>query len=141
MEALLRLLNWQTFFDAMKDDQEVRSLEQVVSTATMEVQKDVSTCTIQRLYDASELEKLHAKFNKYNESTSKMGRYWLSYVEMVSLLLRFVRSTREGCRGVFLQATSYHTNTPEGILNSRYDHTQTSKESYHECTRGAKPSP
>ena len=95
MEALLRL-NWQTFFDAMKDDQEVRSLEQVVSTATMEVQKDVSTSTIQRLYHASELEKLHAKFNKYNESTSKMGRYWLSYIEMVSLLLRFVRSMREG---------------------------------------------
>ena len=93
MEALLRL-NWQTFFDAMKDDQEMRSLEQVVSTATMEVQKGVSTCTIQRLHDASELEKLHAKFNKYNKSTSKMGRYWLSYVEMVSLLLRFVRSTR-----------------------------------------------
>ena len=31
-----------------------------------------------------------------NESTTKMDKYWLSYVEMVSLLLRFIRSTKEG---------------------------------------------
>ena len=40
-----------------------------------------------------------------NESTTKMGKYWLSYVEMVSLLLRFVRSTREGDWNLHLACT------------------------------------
>lgn len=51
MEALLRL-NWQSFLDTMEDDQEVETLEQVVSGATLNVQEDLTTFTIQKLYKA-----------------------------------------------------------------------------------------
>lgn len=74
----------------------METLEQVVSRATLNVQEDLTTFTIKKLYNTPELENLHAKFNEYNGTTSKMGKYWLSYIAMVSLLLRFIRSTREG---------------------------------------------
>ena len=79
----------------MQDDQEVKSLKKVTSTATMKVQGDLTSCNIQTLYHTLELERLHAKFKEFNESTTKRGKYWLSYIEMVSLLI-FVHSTREG---------------------------------------------
>lgn len=74
----------------------METLEQVVSRATLNVQEDLTTFTIKKLYNTPELENLHAKFNEYDGTTSKMGKYWLSYIAMVSLLLRFIRSTREG---------------------------------------------
>lgn len=89
-------LHWQSFLDTTQDDQEIKSFNQVITAATTNVQDDLTGHTIQQLYHTPELKKLYAKFKEFNELTSKMGKFWLSYIEMVSLLLRFVHSTREG---------------------------------------------
>ena len=95
MEALLRQ-NWRSFIEDLEDDREAEQLEEAVSTVTLNVQQDLTTFSIEQLYNTPELENLRAKSNEYNESATKMGKYWLSYIAMVGLLLRFVRSTREG---------------------------------------------
>lgn len=65
MEALLRL-NWQSFLDTIQDDQEVKSFKEAVTIATISVQRELSSSTIQRLYQTPELEKLHTKFKDFN---------------------------------------------------------------------------
>ena len=96
MEALLRL-NWQSFLDTIQDDQEVKSFKEAVTIATISVQSELSSFTIQRLYQTPELEKLHTNFKDFNNSPCTiMAKYWLSYIDMVSLLLQFIRSIRDG---------------------------------------------
>jgi hypothetical protein len=90
-------LNWQAFLDTARNDEEVQLLGEEVKIATTKVRGELTSSTIKELYDIPALEKLCVKFNEFNKSsTNKMSKYWQSYIEMVSLLLRFIRSTREG---------------------------------------------
>ena len=90
-------LSWQIFVGATEDDPEVQLLRQAIVTATTKVQKDPKSSTIQELYEMPELDELRLKFDEFGkQSSNKMTAYWRSYIEMVGLLLRFIRSTREG---------------------------------------------
>ena len=96
LEALFRL-SWQTFVDETRDDPEVMLLRQTVMIATTKVRKELTSITIQELYGTPELQGLRVKYEEFNKSSSnKMRSYWQSYIEMVCLLLCFIRSTREG---------------------------------------------
>ena len=61
------------------------------------MQNEVTSSTIQELYETPELEELRVKYEEFNErSSNKTSAYWRLYIELVSLLLCFIRSTREG---------------------------------------------
>ena len=96
LEALLRL-SWQTFVAATEDDPEVHFLRQAAVTATTKVRKELTSSSIQELYETPELEELQVKYEEFSQrSSSKMSSYWRSYIEMACLLLCFIRSIREG---------------------------------------------
>ena len=90
-------LSWQTFISATQDDPEVQLLRHAVVIATTKGRRELTSSTILELYETPELERLHVKYEEFNErSSNKMSVYWRSYIEMVSLLLCFMRSIREG---------------------------------------------
>ena len=61
------------------------------------MQKELTSSSIQELYGTPELEELRVKYEEFGQrSSSKMSSYWRSYIEMACLLLRFIRSIREG---------------------------------------------
>ena len=64
---------------------------------TTKVRKELTSSSIQELYGTPELEELRVKYEEFGQrSSSKMSSYWRSYIEMACLLLRFIRSIREG---------------------------------------------
>ena len=64
LEALLRL-SWQTFFGETKRDPEVQSLMEVVLSEAATAQKELSSSTIQGLYDTDEVENLQLRFKVF----------------------------------------------------------------------------
>ena len=61
------------------------------------MRKELTSSSIQELYGTPELEELRVKYEEFGQrSSSKMSSYWRSYIEMACLLLRFIRSIREG---------------------------------------------
>lgn len=64
---------------------------------TSKVRNDVTDSTIHELYQTKELEELRQKYEESKKQQSnKMSVYWHSYIDMVGLLLLFLRSIREG---------------------------------------------
>lgn len=94
LESLLRL-SWDAFLRETERDPEMQVLRQAVVFATTKVRNDVASSTIQDLYQTKQLEERRERFAA-NKSSNKMCRYWQSYVDMVGLLLLFIRSIREG---------------------------------------------
>lgn len=98
LEALMRL-NWQAFIQCNRESQRssiTRQLE-AVEAARQNVREGPTSVNIQALTGNPELKDLLQSFEDFNRSSSgKMGKFWQSYIEMVTLLLRFIRATREG---------------------------------------------
>ncbi|KAL9951848.1 hypothetical protein ACROYT_G044583 [Oculina patagonica] len=98
LEALMRL-NWQAFMQCNRESQRssiTRQLE-AVEAARQNVREGPTSVNIQALTGNPELKDLLQSFEDFNRSSSgKMGKFWQSYIEMVTLLLRFIRATREG---------------------------------------------
>ena len=98
VEALMRL-NWQAFIQCERESPHTSITRQMeaVEVALQNVRKGLTSVSIQVLYDSPELKDLLQSLEQFNGSTrGKMGKFWQSYIEMVSLLLRFIRATREG---------------------------------------------
>ena len=86
LEALLRL-SWQTFVAATEDDPEVHFLRQAAVTATTKVRKELTSSSIQELYETPELEELRVKYEEFGQRSSSkmMSSYWRSHIEMACL--------------------------------------------------------
>ena len=59
----------------------------------------MTPASINSLSDSQELREFKDQFEMHNSASSsvnKMHRFWHSYIQMVSLLLRLIRATREG---------------------------------------------
>lgn len=95
LEALMRL-NWQAFVQSNKESLR-RPQMLAVEKALYNVRKGLTSIEIQTLYDAPEVKDLQRSLEEFNQSSSsKMSEFWQSYIQMVALLLRFIRATREG---------------------------------------------
>lgn len=92
LEALMRL-NWQAFIQCNRESPDISLTQQMeaVEVTLQNVRKELTSVSIQALYDNPELTDLLRSFEEFNLSSS--GK---SYIEMVTLLLRFIRATREG---------------------------------------------
>ena len=56
-----------------------------------------SAATLSVLMNAEQMEQLQEQFIRFIEQQkSALPKFWLSYMDMVSLLLRFVRASQEG---------------------------------------------
>ena len=96
LEALMRL-HWQTFIQSASKDRRLIQQIEAVEAPWQNVRKEVAADSIQALYDKPELKDVLRSFEEFNlTSSGTMGQYWLSYIEMVTLLLRFLRAMREG---------------------------------------------
>ena len=97
-EAMLRL-SWQVFVHHQRESPEEKSHAELTADALVRIVKEkASSISIRALTQSPDLQELLNSFQAFSTSParSKMSRFWWSYIEMVSLLLRFIRATREG---------------------------------------------
>ena len=53
---------------------------------------------VRNFLSSSSLTELHSLYKEFvRQGASAMESFWNSYIELVSLLLKYIRSTREGC--------------------------------------------
>lgn len=104
MEALMRL-QWQAFCLWLRSEKEKHRLETVnrVGIASDLAQFQAATSLEERVKAYEELcssidslQKLFCQFKNDAYLQSQLFQYWDSYINMVQILLRFIRSEREG---------------------------------------------
>ena len=95
LEALLRirLSSFQTWLQESNMTVDDASLCELIQL----IRNDSSEGNLELLLQHPEFIQLHEAYMDFrNSDQGAMSRYWGSYIDMVELLLRFIRSTREG---------------------------------------------
>ena len=94
-EALERL-RWKAFVDTTGEDQ-LADFRTSLSPAFSEVQSCITSDNVSVLKSSPELLNLAKKYRKFCQEQGEVSQsfsFWSSYIEMVSLLLRFIRASR-----------------------------------------------
>ena len=95
-EAMLRL-HWGSFIQWLEDNSVQVLNTQEVTNAVKEVQEELSAHNVQKLLNLPGFNMLHDRYEEFCQSNQGiMAEFWQSYINMITLLLRFVRATWEG---------------------------------------------
>ena len=117
MEALLRL-QWQAFCKRLEKEREDHRLEGVdmsqIETNLDKFKESSATGEKKKVFDAlcnstQSLRLLLSRFKSESCESSQLFKFWNSYVEMVLVLLRFIRAEREGDWRLHLASTAEMT--------------------------------
>ena len=90
-EALSRLL-WMTFFDSLSDNQYHQYLEVIKNIYDLYISSQFEKEEFPSAF--IEMTKHFDKFINENSVNNATFAFWISYLDMVGLLLKFVRATR-----------------------------------------------
>ena len=94
-EALLRL-RWEVFQNWLKMKQPEFEEKNIVSKIA-KVRESFLSSELKDLISSSSFAELHDLYKEFGkEEPGAMGSFWNSYIHLVSLLLKYIRSTREG---------------------------------------------
>lgn len=96
-EALFRLL-WKSFEESLAQvDQDGQGENGEVNQALRKLREKPTLANLANVTASTVFQSLKEKFKAFVEDqTSILSKFWLSYMDMVSLLVRFTRATREG---------------------------------------------
>ena len=117
MEALLRL-QWQAFCKWLEKEREDHRLEGVdmsqIETNLDKFKESSATGEKKKVFHAlcnstQSLSLLLSRFKSESWESSQLFKFWNSYVEMVLVLLRFIRAEREGDWRLHLASTAEMT--------------------------------
>ena len=96
LECMFRL-HFSAFLESIDHDEKQALLVQKVLDTAREVQVNCTADSRKQLNDLPELNDLFILYNKYKEGNKgPNAEFWLSFIDMVSVLLKFIRATREG---------------------------------------------
>ena len=96
MEALLRI-RWGSFEKWIEDHPDLVIDHPAIVSAVQNIRQSSTLQTFHDLLDMPEFSNLLQLYQQFCQTPEgPMKEFWNSYIEMVMLLLRFIRATREG---------------------------------------------
>ena len=121
MEALLRL-RWQSFINWLNQQNDTFN-KHVIVTMVQNIQTTLNDESINVINTSPEFSALQTSFRQFCQTDrGQTATFWDSYIDLVSLLMRFVRATRES-------NWDLHLSCVRDILSwvFAYDHTNYSR--------------
>ena len=87
-------LRWDAFIEWNSQQEDPINLEELANVLKG-LRADISAATLKAVLESPEFMKTEARYDQFCQLLGPNGQFWTSYVDIIGLLLQFIRSARE----------------------------------------------